>query len=292
MLRYLSGPVKWLIYTNFYIAIAACCFQLVIVVLVDKLAEWNWMLSVLTFFSTWMVYQFSRWNFHRRLRGRDYKRDDLYRWMDRHPRFTLTSVLIGGAVTAISLLYIDKQTIAILAGLGLVSMAYPLRFRFAGRETGLRSIPFIKIFLIASVWAGMSVWVPLSELGYPPFKHIDRFLFHAAFIIFITLPFDIVDISTDRTTGVHTLPAWWGLRLTRAIIIILGLLLITYEWLRMLCAGPFVIDYLAGYVLLIVTLAFYAAVLDEHEEKWKVMAVFDGSLIALFLVTFLLHRYA
>lgn len=290
MLRQLSGIARWLIYTNLYIALAAVSFQLVIVALVDGFADWNWMLSVNTFASTWLVYQFSRWVFHRQAKNVVQVNDGIYSWLHHHPKFTLISMAMSALAAIVSLFYLQLDTILLLAGLGAVSMIYPVRFHWRGRLFGLRSIPFAKIFLIAFVWAGTSVWVPLAELGYPPFGHMDRFAFHALYIFFITLPFDVVDLNIDSATRLQTIPARLGAGKTRVLIILSGLLLITYESLRMIYVGPFVIDYLSAYILLIATLAFYAVTVDNKTDKWKVMAVYDGSMIVLFLITLMLHQ--
>jgi 4-hydroxybenzoate polyprenyltransferase len=289
VIKSLSRFIQWLIFTNLYIALAAACFQLVIVVLVDRMGSWNWMLTLHTFFSTWMVYQFSRWNFHRNIRDSDYKRDELYTWLDRHPNFTIYSACFAGACALLTVFFLKWQTLCILAGLGVISVLYPLQFNMGGRLYGLRSIPFTKIFQIALVWAGISVWAPLSELGFPPFEHWDRFAFHFGFILFITLPFDIVDLPNDRITNLKTIPAWLGVRNTKLLIVIIGLLLIAYEFLRMTYSGPFMAGYLAGYTALIAALASVAFTLRENGHKWLVMAIYDGAMIALFLITWILH---
>ena len=283
--------IKWLIFTNLYIAIAAVCFQLVIVILVDHLTTWNWMLSIHTFFSTWLVYQFSRWNFHRNIRDHDYQRDEIYSWLDAHPNFTFSSIVVAGIGTMATVFFLRWQTIYVLAGLGVVSVLYPIRFKISGKEFGVRSIPFAKIFLIAVVWAGISVWAPLSEMYYPPFEHLYRFAFHMLFILFITLPFDIVDIPNDNVTSLQTLPSWLGVNWSKRVIWLIGLMLITYEVLRMNVIGPLIWPYLIGYIVLILMLAVFANKLSEGTDKWKVMMIFDGSMILWFLNTLLLHRY-
>lgn len=290
MVRGLPKFLKPLIITNLYIATAAVCFQLIIVVLVNGLRDWNWMLTLHTFTSTWFIYQFSRWNFHKDVKEGQVE-DEIYSFLDRFPGFTVASMAISGLVAVATLTQIQLNTIYLLVGLGLVSVIYPIQLRLGGKTFSLRSIPFAKIFLIAIVWAGISTWVPLSELNYPIFEHWDRFLFHCAFIVFITLPFDMVDIQVDEVTGVRTIPQLLGLRNMKLVITVLGILLIAYEMVRMQVSGPWVADYAAGFILLIAALIFYTWKVSEGQAKWKIMAVYDGSMIAWFLIVYFLHGY-
>lgn len=287
LLRRLSRPVQWLVITNLYIALAACCFQLVIVALVGRWDNWNWMLTVHTFASTWMVYQFSRWNFHKNVREHNFKRDEIYAWLDRHPNFTITTAVLSGGVALATLFFLKRETIGILAGLGTVSILYPLNFRVRGRSYGLRSVPFAKIFLIALVWAGISVWVPLREMGFPLTEHWTRFAFHFIFILFITLPFDIADVDTDQQNDLRTLPGWLGIGTAKFMTAGLGLVLIAYESLRLYVNNAMDADYLSVFILLVATLIFYTFTLDQKSDKWKVMAVFDGSMMVFLLITLL-----
>jgi hypothetical protein len=76
---------------------------------------------------------------------------------------------------------------------------------------GLRGLPGLKLFLIALVWAGMTVLFPLRA-GDVPFRvgewvvFIQRFLL----ILAITLPFDIRDLQFDAE-GLATLPQTLGI---------------------------------------------------------------------------------
>lgn len=104
----------------------------------------------------------------------------------------------------------------------------------------LRDIHYIKIFLIAVVWAWLVVLLPALDLGLlstlPPWLLAAEKL---TFIFAITLPFDIRDLRIDRAAQVHTLPATlgpagarrlaWGLLLVSLLIAALGLYLYIYS---------------------------------------------------------------
>lgn len=72
----------------------------------------------------------------------------------------------------------------------------------------LREIPFLKIFLIALVWAVVTILLPVAYADYDiSVSHIsiiiiERFLF----VLAITVPFDIRDMEIDKQSGLKTIP--------------------------------------------------------------------------------------
>ena len=83
-------------------------------------------------------------------------------------------------------------------------------FPFRGSITGLRNLPGLKLFLIAAVWAGVTVLFPAKANG----LIVDDtlwiiFLQRALLIIGITIPFDIRDLALDKKT-LGTLPQTIG----------------------------------------------------------------------------------
>lgn len=95
---------------------------------------------------------------------------------------------------------------------GLLALGYVLPLGPTGLR--LRDFHFVKIFLIALVWAWITVWLPSAEAG----RGFDRTVLlmgleRAAFIFAITIPFDIRDLVIDRHTSVKTLPGVMGVPL-------------------------------------------------------------------------------
>jgi len=95
---------------------------------------------------------------------------------------------------------------------GLISILYTLPIFKNGRR--LRDIHFIKIFLIAFVWAVTTAAIPSYLVAES--KHIillsglERFLFFIA----ITIPFDIRDFTIDRDVNVKTLIHHLGIKMS------------------------------------------------------------------------------
>ncbi len=77
----------------------------------------------------------------------------------------------------------------------------------------LRQVPFLKIFIIAATWTWVSAWLPLVISGGTVDSDHWVFLAHRFLFIFaITIPFDIRDVYTDRSSHVKTLPSYYGIQ--------------------------------------------------------------------------------
>jgi 4-hydroxybenzoate polyprenyltransferase len=76
----------------------------------------------------------------------------------------------------------------------------------------LRDVPLLKVFLVALVWSGLTVLLPLlvSGVAIGP-EEIYRFLLRRFLFIFaLTLLFDIRDVQKDKRTGTVTFPGKFG----------------------------------------------------------------------------------
>ena len=95
----------------------------------------------------------------------------------------------------------ERQTVVAL--LGLASLAYSVVPGFAG---GLRRVTWLKVPLIAGVWATATTMHP--EAAFEPLLWAQRFIFIAS----LTLPFDIRDLEVDeqhiQTVASLKSPAW------------------------------------------------------------------------------------
>lgn len=109
--------------------------------------------------------------------------------------------------------------------LGLLTLFYAIPF--LGGEKNLRSLPGLKIFIIAIVWAGCTVLLPLIEaerlLG---FEELIDFFQRLSFVIVLILPFEIRDMEYDNR-NLGTIPQKIGYNATKVFgTVLLGLVLI------------------------------------------------------------------
>jgi 4-hydroxybenzoate polyprenyltransferase len=109
-----------------------------------------------------------------------------------------------------------------------IAIIYVVPVLSKGRR--LKDLGWTKTVLIGWSWAWLTAFIPALYFNHEPlymstFLGIGRMLF----IIAITIPFEIRDITIDSSVGLNTMPAYFGLEKTiRAGIILCILLLIFF----------------------------------------------------------------
>lgn len=218
----LRKGVDWLLYSNLWIALNALA----------QAAQTQYLLSGqirlgpalgLVFFGTLFLYALHRAIGLQRLsifadKGR-------YFAISQFATQIRVFALIGLAGAAVCYLLLPWPMQWRLALPGVLALAYVAPLGPSGKR--LRDLHFLKIFLIAGVWAWLTVWLPVAGYGPTPWRiALER----AAFIFAITLPFDIRDLRIDSHTQVKTLPAVLGVRAAIALALALLLLMLAFVW--------------------------------------------------------------
>ena len=105
-------------------------------------------------------------------------------------------------------------------------------YSFPFQKYSLRNIPYLKIFLIAFSWAGITVLLPLIQNFIIP-RDIDYIVFiqRFLFVLFITIPFDIRDLDYD-TSKLRTLPQQLGIKKTKIASTLLIILFVLLELIK------------------------------------------------------------
>lgn len=197
---------KYLIKTNIWVAI---CFASLLAFFQLILYRPNFYVLGIVFFGTLSIYNFSRiGNFQNFLiLNSKYKN-----------QIILTFIGLAGTFICVILRGFEMKTFLYLFVLGFVSFCYSLPFS----GLGLRTIPFLKLFLIAFVWAGSSIGL-LLVVHHSLIQYQLLFLSVFFFVIGITIPFDIRDRNTDEKE-LKTIPQVIG-EIPSKIISVLSLIL-------------------------------------------------------------------
>ncbi|PQJ78659.1 hypothetical protein [Polaribacter porphyrae] len=125
---------------------------------------------------------------------------------------------------------IDIQTLLFILPLTLLTVFYAVPF-LSGFEKNLREISYLKIVVVALVWACFTVIIPLvdadkvltySELVYT----IQRFLL----VVVLILPFDIRDVKYDAIS-LQTIPKKIGVEKTRRMGVMLMIISLILEYI-------------------------------------------------------------
>lgn len=100
------------------------------------------------------------------------------------------------------------------------------------KGNNLRNIAGIKIFIIAVVWAGVSVVLPLLDFPEIELREIlILFLQRLLFVVVITLPFELRDLQFD-SPGLRTIPQQFGIKRTRIFGIALLIFIAALEFFK------------------------------------------------------------
>lgn len=203
---------NYLIETNLWVAFCFACllafFQLGFYTL-------NFYVIGIVFFGTIAIYNFT-------------KTVDLHEFFSHRPKTSVLLTFIGLACTLalVILRGFELKTFLYLGVLGFVSICYSLPFS----GLGLRTIPFLKLFLIAFVWAGSSVGL-LLVVHHELLEH--RMIFIAVFLYVagITIPFDIRDQNTDKQE-LKTIPMVIGFKNSKRLAVAFLLLSVLFFYLE------------------------------------------------------------
>lgn len=134
----------------------------------------------------------------------------------------------GGALYF--LLQLDAQIWWGTLILGFLSALYAVPL--LPRARNLRNLAGLKIYIVAFVWAGFTVLLPLLDAGLPLnwnfwITFIQRFLL----VLVLILPFEIRDLQWDDTS-LRTLPQVLGIKSTQRLGVVLTILFFALTFLK------------------------------------------------------------
>lgn len=192
--------------------------------------------------------------------------------------------LLSFIVLCYLLFRISVEVLIVAGFLGLFTALYALPI--FGKQRNLRSIGGIKIYVIAVIWAGVSVLFPLVAaehfIGMGALLELaQRFLF----VLILIIPFEIRDLKYD-TEELRTLPQKYGVRKTK----FLGYALIVM-WLVLELVKP--TSTLASVLAILFAAIFTSyAIHKANEDQPKYFSSFwvEGIPVLWFLLLFLLER--
>jgi len=111
--------------------------------------------------------------------------------------------ICGGLCSVILFFLLDKELKLWFIIPGLISLLYTLPVLTGSKR--LRDFDYIKIFLIALVWSFATAYLPSLSADIAFGESVLILLERAAFILAITIPFDIRDNKIDKMIEVKTI---------------------------------------------------------------------------------------
>ena len=198
--------INWLLYSHFFIALCAVAMTLQTGYLVPAIDPGPTLLGRV-FFSTLTIYALHRLVSARKVGDAlSIERFDIIRTYQHH---IWGYTVLGIVGTAICFFLLPWRLKGALLLPGVLSLGYV--FPFWGKQRlRLRDFHYLKIFLIAGVWAYVTVVLPAIEQGMPWHTILLLATERALFIFMITLPFDLRDAHLDAYHAGKTLPTQMG----------------------------------------------------------------------------------
>ncbi|MEM9823437.1 MAG: hypothetical protein AAF985_20305, partial [Bacteroidota bacterium] len=281
---FLKKLIDLLLYGNFWIAAGALAMswqsQLIFTGQIQMDA-----LAVFVFFSTLFLYAVHRIVGISKLH--EYFQLERYSVIVTFKTHIQVYAFIGLLGTGVSFFYLAPNVQAALVIPGLLSLGYVIPFW--GEKKRLRDLNHIKIFLVAIVWAWVSVLLPaIQEAQTFDLALALMMLERALFVFAITLPFDIRDLNVDMHSEVKTIPAQLGWIKARSIALVLIVLA------GLLALELYYLEYYSFSHLLALSIAYlltafliYRSHPDRHDYFYT--GLMDGTMILQFVLFWFLH---
>lgn len=167
---------------------------------------------------------------------------------------------------------LQPKTLLYILGLGMITFFYAVPFLpkklFMDSKHNLRSIVGLKVYIIALVWAGVTVVLPLVNNDHAiNFDVLVTTVQRYLFVIVLILPFDIRDLQYD-SLRLSTIPQRIGVKNTKIIGVLLLMLFFFLEFLKDELVVGQIINLL---IVVFVTMLF---IIFSNEERGKYYSVF------------------
>lgn len=147
---------------------------------------------------------------------------------------------------------LEKNTLIFIIILGIITFFYAIPFLpkrlFLDKQHNLRSIGGLKIYLIALVWSGVTVFLPLINQQHNIntdviLTGLQRYIF----VIILMFPFEIRDLRYD-SLKLSTIPQKIGVKATKIIGVLLLILFFFIDFFKD------EISFLSMFILLAITI--------------------------------------
>lgn len=263
--------INFLLYSNIYIALCAVAMTAQTLYALDITIETSPALLGLVFFSTLVIYALHRLvSLDKVDPALEVERFNVIGNYKQHIQFYAALGVLGGGLV---FFYLNLKTQIALVLPALLSLGYVIPF-LGKRKLRLRDVNFIKIFLIAVVWAYVTVLLPLLELNIAlDGRAVGMLLERALFIFVITLPFDLRDWEIDQRNGVQTIPAVIGVGST----VRLAFIVLIAWWL--LCWFLYPNSILVALGISGLSTALFVAIAPKQKHDYFFTALMDGTMI-------------
>ncbi|TBV25371.1 hypothetical protein DMZ43_10500 [Meridianimaribacter sp. CL38] len=267
-------------YINSSIHVALSVFSLAWITLLEFELPYDKNVLFFIFFASITGYNFVKFfglaKFHHR---------SLATWLKYIQLFSLVCFLL----MCYYVLQLEQTTLVYISVFGVVTFLYAIPFLpkkiFLDEKQNLRSLSGLKVYVIALVWCGVTVFLPLANADFlmnwdVSITAIQRFVF----VLVLMLPFEIRDLQYD-SVKLATIPQQIGVKKTKVIGVLLLMVLFFLDYLK---DDMQLMNLL---VLLVVTaITLLSVVLAKKEQSKYYSAFFVEGIPVLWLLLVLVFQ--
>ncbi|MBD0824142.1 UbiA prenyltransferase family protein [Aestuariibaculum marinum] len=181
-------------------------------------------------------------------------------------------------------LKLKLETLVFIVGFGVVTFFYAVPFipkrLYLDSKQNLRNIGGLKVYLIALVWTGVTVFLPVINNNYGiEYDVILTAIQRWIFIIVLMLPFEIRDLSYD-SLKLATIPQKIGVEQTKIMGMVLLGTFYTIEFFKdSIASGNLLIMFLISAITL-----FFVKYADVNQGRYYCSFWVEGLPILWFLL--------
>lgn len=211
-----------------------------------------------------------------------------YAIITKYQHHILLYAIVGLLVAAYLFFSLCFQNQLLIVLPAFLSLGYVVPF--FGKNRRLRDFDYIKIFLIAIVWAFITVILPIVERKGWAVSASDLLMCieRGLFIFAITIPFDIRDLKVDQHIQVKTIPSIIGIpqsKLLAGLLLVIAFLISCILYTLTVYNGAVLaalsLSYLSTYCLINYS--------DKTAEDYFFTGVMDGTMLIQFLFVLLFY---
>jgi 4-hydroxybenzoate polyprenyltransferase len=247
--------------------------------------------------STFFIYSFHRISFLLDYSGIE----KLYRsFLNQKKNPAFVSSVFSFSFLLVQMFFLNADEILILLPVLFLSFLYTVPLLSVKNSPGnphsslstlkkvrIREVLFLKIPILAFVWAISTVVLPLTEQNISIFSPlsvwmlVNRFLFICA----LCIPFEVRDYEFDKNSNVRTLPVVYGIKITRllGIIIILMEIISHHVFLPALLSNKRIITALDISSIIALTWIIFE---KRNSQSYYYKYLVDGTMLLRFIFVF------
>lgn len=262
-------------YINSSIHVALAVYALTWITLLEFKLPYKESILYFVFYASIVGYNFVKY-----YSRKDFKNIPVENWL----KWIKLLTLICTFLMCFYAFQLQIKTLLIISVFGLLTFFYGYAFPKSFKVENLRHVTGIKVYIIALVWAGVTVFLPLIEADYiinfdVCVTAIQRFLF----VVVLMIPFEIRDLPYD-SKALKTLPQLLGMKLLKQLGFVLLLAFFGLEFLKVTIFETHLI------VLCAITMLTLFFMLNAKEEQGKYYSSFWVESLPIVWLVLLLFR--